>query len=409
MPSAAAPSCPDADAGRRLRLCFVCDEYPPGAHGGIGTCVQVLARALAAAGHAVRVVGAVADRAGAPAYGDDQGVRVWRLPHPDGRFGWVRARQLVWRQVRAWAASDEIDIVEVPDYAGWAAGWGRLPIPVVSRANGSMAFFARELGLRTTRVSRALERASLERSDAWCGASRYVAEATREVFPSLPEASAVLHNPVERPSLHPALMRGTSDIVFSGTLVPKKGVLSLMRAWPAVHAVRPDAVLHMHGKDARRPDGGSMRDGLAALLPEAVRRSVRFHGHVSRDQLFAALATARAAVFPSYAEAFGIAPVEAMIVGCPTIYTRRGPGPEVVRDGVDGLLVEPDSPRDIAEAILTLLSDDALAARLGTAGQRRAHERFSIERLLPANLAFYRAVIARHAGRDVPPFAGSGA
>ncbi len=83
------------------------------------------------------------------------------------------------------------------------------------------------------------------------------------------------------------------------------------------------------------------------------------------------------AVFPSYAEAFAIAPLEAMAWGCPTIYSQRGSGPELIRHGDDGWLVDPDQTSDLSQAISRLLKDDVLANRLGTQGRRRIEERFT--------------------------------
>ncbi len=58
-----------------MKICFICGEYPPGPHGGIGTFVQVLARALVAAGHEVRVLGAYGTAYHAANEEVDQGVQ----------------------------------------------------------------------------------------------------------------------------------------------------------------------------------------------------------------------------------------------------------------------------------------------------------------------------------------------
>src|SRR5689334_8892937 len=97
-----------------LKICFVCGEYPPGPHGGIGTTVQVLGRALVQAGHQVRVVGACARDYPAPDYENDQGVDVWRLREPGGRFGWLTARYHVFQTVARWCRAGLVDVVEVP-------------------------------------------------------------------------------------------------------------------------------------------------------------------------------------------------------------------------------------------------------------------------------------------------------
>jgi glycosyltransferase involved in cell wall biosynthesis len=150
----------------------------------------------------------------------------------------------------------------------------------------------------------------------------------------------------------------------------------------------PDAELHIFGKDGRADDGRSMQAVLASMLNGA-RSSVHFHGHVARETLLDAYRTFAAAVFPSRAEAFAIAPLEAMAGGCPTIYSRRGSGPELLRHEVEGLLIDPDNPDQIAEAIVCLLTDAAAARRLGEAGMIRVRECFSTEHLATKNIVFY--------------------
>jgi glycosyltransferase involved in cell wall biosynthesis len=87
------------------------------------------------------------------------------------------------------------------------------------------------------------------------------------------------------------------------------------------------------------------------------------------------------------------APLEAMALGCPTVYTKRGSGPELIRDGRDGLLVEPSRPEEIADSIVRLLTDDDLARRLGSNGRDRVIRSFSLRRVAKKNEAFFQACI----------------
>ncbi len=372
-----------------MKICFVCSEYPPGPHGGIGSFTQVLARALVRAGHRVRVIGSYPRGYPAGAYEQDQGVQVWRLPEPTFRSGWVLGRYQLFRVIAGWARKREIDLVEVPDWGGAAAGWPRLPVPVVARLNGSATYFAAELARPIRRITSWLERASLRRAHAWCSVSHYTADRTRALFKMPTPPGAILPNPVDLPQENGRAPRSPDRVVFTGTLTEKKGVVSLVRAWPQVVARYPGAELLVFGKDTVTENGGSMTTYLRAQLGNAVEGSVRFHGHVTRQVLFDALRGASVAVFPSYSEAFAMAPLEALAHGCPTIHTRRGPGPEVVRDGVDGLLIDPDSPAEIADAIVRVLGDSALARRLGEAGRERVRGNFSIDAVLPLNEGFY--------------------
>lgn len=376
-----------------MRICFQCDEYPPGPHGGIGTLIQLLARSLVQRGHQVRVIGVHSQAYPAADFEEDEGVRVWRLREPNWRFGWVAARWRVYRMIADWSRRGEIDLIEVSDYGAPAAGWPKLPVPVVVRLSGSSSFFASEMGRPFHRRFH-LERASLRRADFWCSESRYLADRTRALLRLRTEPDAIIYNPVEIPLAPSMESRFAQRVVFAGTLTAKKGVLSLVKSWPLVLKSIPTAELHVWGKDTRTDDGQSVLAQLQAAFNGESGRSVHFHGHVPLQELLAVFQTARAAVLPSYSEGFALTPMHAMAAGCPTIYTRRGSGPELIEDGQDGLLVDPDRPAEIAGSVVRLLQDDELACRLGEGGRRRIAEAFSLPRLIAENERFYTDCIA---------------
>ena len=378
-----------------MRVCFVCSEYPPGPHGGIGTFTQVLARGLAKAGHEVRVAGVYKRDYPSPDFEVDQGVQVSRYRESGRRFGWLWARRRLFRQIANWSRSGECELVEVPDWAGWAAGWPRLPVPVVARLNGSASYFAAEIGGKVKRRQFWIERASLRRADYWCSVSRYTAEKTRRLFRLESQPDAILYNPVESPGDATCQDRDSNHVVFTGTLTEKKGVIPLFRAWNGVAENHAEATLHIYGKDQPFGDGKSMQQHLLSLLDAQAAERVVFHGHCHRQALFAALRQARVAVFPSYAEAFALAPLEAMGCGCATIASSRGAGNELMTSGEHGFLVDPDQPQQIEESILALLRDAALAQRLGQAGRERVQGAFTIDRLRTQNEQFYARCIER--------------
>jgi glycosyltransferase involved in cell wall biosynthesis len=349
---------------------------------------QVLGRSLARHGHDVRVIGVYPADHAAPEFEVDQGVRVWRLRDSTYPGGWIAARIGLYRKVAEWVRAGQIDVVEVPDYHGWAAGWKRMAVPVIVRLHGSLTYFAAELHQSVDRVGFWLERASLRRADYVCSVSEYTSKMTEQLFKVAFDSAPILYNPVELVPDSPGVPRARNRVVFSGTLTGKKGVVSLIQAWTTVVKARPDAELHIFGKDARAANGQSMQAVLSSLLNGA-RASVHFHGHVPRQKLLDVYQTCGAAVFPSRAEAFAIAPLEAMASGCPTIYSRRGSGPELLEHGRQGLLVDPDEPEQIAEAILRVQTNILFAQEMGEAGRARVRECFSIDRLTAQNLAFY--------------------
>jgi colanic acid/amylovoran biosynthesis glycosyltransferase len=136
---------------------------------------------------------------------------------------------------------------------------------------------------------------------------------------------------------------------------------------------------------------GPFRSELEALASELdIRGRVNFRGRVSRETALEYLGGARAMCLPSRRETFGLVVAEAMLLGVPVVATTVGGIPEIVRDEIDGLLVPPDDPRSLAEALERILSDGALRARLTEAGGRRARESFTAARFA----ADYRRVFA---------------
>jgi glycosyltransferase involved in cell wall biosynthesis len=378
-----------------MRICFLCCEYPPAPHGGIGSVTRVLGRALAAAGHEVRTVGLYSGLDGLVREELDGDVHVWRIAMPAGRLGWTRGRRQLFQTVSRWVDRGEVDLVEVPDWQGYAAGWPALRAPVVARLHGSSSYFAREMNDRLHWPDYCLEAASFHRADFCCSTSAYTAARTERLFGRRLRPVDVLFNPVDL-APEPHQPRSLHRVVFAGTLTAKKGVVPLIQAWPAVVRARPDAELHLFGPDAGAADGRPMRDLLQSMLLASTADSVHFRGRVDRDRVQAEFQTCCLAVFPSFSEAFSMVPLEAMVQKCPIIYSSRSSGPELIDHGINGLLVDPDRPESISEAILSLLSDGALRDRLAAAGRQTVAARFATDVLVARNEEFYRACISRH-------------
>ncbi|MDR3507374.1 MAG: glycosyltransferase family 1 protein [Caulobacteraceae bacterium] len=122
----------------------------------------------------------------------------------------------------------------------------------------------------------------------------------------------------------------------------------------------------------------------------AAAENIIFTGYLPEEQLPAVLAGARAVLFPSLYEGFGLPIVEAMACGTPTVVTRRGSLPEVAGDAA--LYVDAIDPSDLADAMIRLAHDDALRAGLSQKGLERA-KLFSWD----AAAAQYDAILSRFA------------
>ena len=97
-------------------------------------------------------------------------------------------------------------------------------------------------------------------------------------------------------------------------------------------------------------------------------------------------------LFTSDSESFCLSILEAMCFGCPSVATRVGGIPEVVEDGVSGLLVPPGDAAGLARAVEALIADPTRRAAMGAAARRRAMDRFSADVIVPRYEAIYRRV-----------------
>ena len=100
-------------------------------------------------------------------------------------------------------------------------------------------------------------------------------------------------------------------------------------------------------------------------------------------------------VLPSRMEGLSLALLEAMAASLPVVVTRVGGNPEVVVDGVTGLLVEPGEPAPLAAALGALLDDRPARIALGSRGREHVHERFDMARLVDDHVRLYERLVRR--------------
>jgi glycosyltransferase involved in cell wall biosynthesis len=164
---------------------------------------------------------------------------------------------------------------------------------------------------------------------------------------------------------------GSQIVGVVARLEPEKGHPTLLEAWPAVLSACPDAYLLVVGE-------GSRRDALEAQARELrIAHRVVFAGR--RDDMPAVTAALDVAVLPSYREAQGLTILEAMALSRPVVASNVGGIPEMVQDGVTGLLVPPRDAPALAAVLIRLLTDHPYADTLARAGHDLVHDRFCIQ------------------------------
>jgi glycosyltransferase involved in cell wall biosynthesis len=239
-------------------------------------------------------------------------------------------------------------------------------VPVATDVHGDWRTFTRLYGSPLRRSVRpfadSVAAASLRRVHAVRTVSPYTTRLVRELgvepaatFPAITDLDEFSASaPVEPPAQPSA--------VFVGVLEAYKNVDGLAEAWRAVAARVPGATLHVVGKGSRE----DVVRSLAAELPG----SVRWTRELDAAGVAAAIDLSSVLVLPSRSEGMGRVVIEAFCRARPVVGTRVGGIADLVEDGVNGLLVQPGSAGELADAIERILTEPRLAAELG----RRARE-----------------------------------
>jgi len=322
---------------------------------------------------------------------NDMGVRVIRVPSRGLPLLRVLPNRL--RQRQAYFHLDRqtpIDIIEGSEAAFARIGAG-LPGLKLLRMHGGPAFFSVPDG----RQLRA-ERWSFRIAEEICAVSQCVAEGTRRLLSLGDRHIEVIPNPVNVEEFAPP-PDGSEDeglIVFTGTVTERKGIRQLIEAMPAILAAVPAARLEVYGGEAIPEPTVPMAKVLNDAMPPSLASRVTWKGRVARSILPDALRRASVCVYPSHIEAMPIGWLEGLATGKAVVASKTGPGPEIIEDGVTGLLCDPADPASIAEKVIRLLKDSAERRRLGEAARRLCVERYSLPALVERNIRYYESLLA---------------
>jgi starch synthase len=359
-----------------VKVSLLTREYPPDIYGGAGVHVEYLARALAPLVElTVHCQGA--DRAGAVAH-----------------QSWDVLSDAVLRVFSAdLSMADAVSDAELVHSHTWYANLAgqlaalRYGIPHVATVHSLeplRPWKAEQLGGGYALSSWA-ERISLASAAAVVAVSNGMRADVLEAYPEIPpERIRVIRNGIDTAEYAPdfgteVLLKHGIDlsrpyVIFVGRITRQKGVPVLLRA---AAALDPSAQLVLCAGAADTAELGAEVSSLVAGLQESRSGVIWIPEMLPKPEIIQLLTHALIFVCPSVYEPLGIVNLEAMACETAVVASRVGGIPEVVEGSVTGLLVPPDDPASLADALNLLLRDPGRAEAMGLAGRERAVREFS--------------------------------
>ncbi len=224
--------------------------------------------------------------------------------------------------------------------------------------------------------------------------SRNSAASVAREFRLPPERIAVIYDGVDIDAFRPLeVPKEPGSLLYVGN--------SDDRNKGARYALEALALLRKRGRDVRLTIVDRREGALVPVLTAelGVEDRVTVTGRLERDDLVRRYSQTQVFVSPSLYEGFGLPAAEAMACAAPVVATTAGAFPEVIEDGVSGLLVPPGDAATLAAAVERLLDDAKLRQRLGMEGRRRIAERFSWRATAEQTLALYEQVVSERRRR----------
>lgn len=406
-----------------LHICLVTSVYPPVVD-GFSTYTRDLAVTLTKLGQSVTVLwvdfegvppGHVLDRY-------ESGVRVVHLhplPNMVGRMlsSATGVAQLgrsydIYRLIKKYHVETPFDVVEFSNWHAPAAihslfklcpqvvrvTTSILQIDLLRSASGARAP-SRDEELRAAKRIARLEAWSIGRSDLiitpttghWRDVSERIALDRSDERISIIPFGINLCGRDEK--LWSASGENICRILYVGRLSHRKGFDVFMAAIShIVRNARTEISFTVIGEDVEDLDGRSTWQLLSSCLDPDIAGCIRYLGRVSDEERETNYRLCDVFVAPSRYESFGLIYIEAMSYGIPAVGSRVGGVPEVVEDGVTGLLVEPDNAVALASAVLQLVNDPTKRREMGSRARQRVIRSFTCERMAQATLDAYRSI-----------------
>lgn len=393
-----------------MNICYVEQGYPAKSFGGgAGTYVQLAAKELIKRGHKVFVISKYLD--GEPAELVDDGVIVRRVKI-EGRhwyfskvpiigrllarfFRIIEASLVINREIKEIHRKYKLDFMELTESANFLYGV-YIRLPYVVHLHGSSFTFKKYCGEKITledKMQRRLEGFVIKRARFITSPSRFLRDEIIREFSIDTSKICVIPYPIDEKlvTVRSQDNKEQKIVFYAGRLEERKGVHILKEAIPLVLKKYQNVVFMLFGLDSKNITRNSLEE---YFKEHGVSEKVKIYSFTPKKKLFEYLSQADICVVPSIWDNSPNTVYEAMAAGKAIVATNVGGIPELINNGVEGILVEPANPGYLSQAIVDLLKDDNKRKQMGQATQKKATEKFNINSIIGQKLTIYSRIMA---------------
>ncbi|MCO5259129.1 MAG: glycosyltransferase family 4 protein [Crocinitomicaceae bacterium] len=375
-----------------MKILFVCNEYPPLPHGGIGSFTKLMAESLVKEGHEVFVMGYGNEAQATKA--DMNGVQVMFLKKAYSSK--LKVLSLFYAYFNRWAFSNKIktyakqkqvDIIETYE---WSAPLILKPknIPLVVRLHGSNTANNEYMQKKKSSVFSRLEKRAIRIADHVISVSEHIAEITQKSF-QIKFPYTCIYNGVDTLQFKDfSYTRDLNQILWVGRMHPYKGLEYLFDALNQVFEQNPSVYFSLACSINE-----NYKIQLLARVNAAHHARIQFLGRINHADLPELYNKANLCIHPSLSEAMPIIPLEAMACGTLVILSDRFSAREIVNDNENGFLVNVLNKVELANKILAVLANQAQIETMRPKARGSIEQSFSQENIIQQNIQFYQSIL----------------
>lgn len=389
-----------------MNILFLSKEYPPETGwGGIGTYIYNIAHALSERGHSVHILSLAYKTH--PEYKEQKtgkgSIHIHRIkpiifPTPILNHFFFRSLEIIKfnlaiiLKIKKLLNSEKFDIIEAPEWRSEAFLLSFIKpkgVPLIIKCHSPSLLLNEIYKNPPTLDSRFvdwIERATIRNANLVISPSKNLADIVSEKMGIMINDIDIIPNPLDTETFSPLpsylalcpLPLAPFKVLFVGRLDRLKGAHIFVEAIPIISKEMSNTSFILIGRDTNTgPNNSSMKTHLENLIPNNIKDRVSFFGNAERDLLIDYYRGSDVCVVPSFYENFPNTVLEAMSCGKAVVASNTGGIPEVIEDGISGLLVKTGDARDLAEKVIMLFKKRDMRENIGINARNRIESLYS--------------------------------